>query len=152
MEILWYRSLMSADMFKKQLSLLVRSGYIRDEGRLHEEKPGLSSLPTWHTCSVRENGPNGTNSGWDVARFRESSFSKTLISGPQISCQSSVLHRHRIREKAVPYKSTTCQSHAHTDMCSWHKRVNNRRQMNVWTQTHTLRRGNVSYFWKPFLL
>lgn len=114
MEILWYCSRMSTDMFKKQLSLLVQSGYIRDDGRLHEEKPGLSSLSTWHTCSVREIGPNGTNSDGDVARFRESSFSKTLISGPQISCQSSVLHRHRIREKAVPYKSTTCQSHAHT--------------------------------------
>lgn len=54
----------------------------------------------------------------DEAHLRESSFSKTLISGPQISCQSSAVHSHRIGEKAVPNKSTTCQSPIHPNTCS----------------------------------
>lgn len=81
------------------------------------EKPSLSSLPDWHTCSVKETAPNGTNSVWMWHVSEWEFLSKALISGPQISCHSSAGDRHRIREKkAVPNKSTTCQSH--TQSCS----------------------------------
>lgn len=98
---------------------------MRDDGRLHEEKSGLSSLPAWHTCSVREMAPIGTNSVWMWHVSERLPFSKTLISGPQISCQSSAVHRRGISEKAAPDKSTTCQSHTQTLPHSHrHKRVN----------------------------
>lgn len=76
----------------------------------------------------------------DVARLRKSSFSKTLICGPQINCQSSAGDRHRIGEKAVPNKSTTCQSNAQHQLTAIDTRGNTvlgRHFLYTHTDTHT---------------
>lgn len=65
----------------------------------------------------------------DVLRLRVSSFSKTLISGPQISCQSSAVDGHRTGEKSSPQQinnmsikhmlttSTQEVTHSRADAC-----------------------------------
>ena len=92
--------------------------------------------PDTHVVS-KKSPSNGTNSAL-MRRIRKVPFSKTLISGPQISCQSSAVDRHRIGEKAVPNKSATCQSNAQTRARSHrHRKVHTRGQTRAWTHTHT---------------
>lgn len=81
-----------------------------DDGGLCANK-ARPVLITALTHMFRQSG--GTK--WDPILFGcgtspgEFLFSKTLISGPQISCQS-----RRIAEETAPNKSTTCQSDTHT--------------------------------------
>lgn len=131
---------------KKQLSLhVLKQIYQEMMAAFMRIKSGLSSLPAWHTCSIKEIGPTEDQFCLDVTCFRESSLSKTLISGPQISCQSSTTYRHRIVQEAVPDKSTTRQSCAHT-----HKHVLIRRHKwvnSACVDTHMHNQGpiDVSY-------
>lgn len=97
-----YCSRTFSDMFKKRLSLCVQNGYFGDDGRLHVKKtwPVLITSLTHMFC--QRNRTKWDQFGSDAACLSESSFSKTLISGPQISCQSSAVDRHRIGGKGSP--------------------------------------------------
>lgn len=109
---------MFSDMFKKQLSLEGKkkrtgvSGMTAAFVRGKRARPVLITGPTHMSC--HRNGTKWDQFRSDATCLRESSFSKTLISGPQISCQSSAGDRHGIGEEAVPNKSTTRQSGAPT--------------------------------------
>lgn len=99
------------DMFREKLfGKKKRNRKSWDDGGLCANK-ARPVLITALTHMFRQSG--GTK--WDPILFGcgtspgEFLFSKTLISGPQISCQS-----RRIAEETAPNKSTTCQSDTHT--------------------------------------
>lgn len=121
---------------------MFKNSHLGDDDRLHvkEAWPVLITRLTHMFC--QKNGTKWDQFRLDAARLCESSFSKTLISGPQISCQSSAVDRHRIGEKAVPNKSTTCQSRTQTRAHSHqHEKVHTSRRVRIHTHTHT----NVSH-------
>lgn len=128
---------------KSSCHCVFKNRYLRDDDRLHvEEWKEKKAWPVLITRLARmfrqKNGTEWDRFCLDATLLRESSFSKTLISGPQISCQSSALDRHRIGEKAVPNKSTTCQSHTRTRACS-------HRHKKVRAHAHTKGPVDVSY-------
>lgn len=157
--MLWYCSHMFSGMFKKAAVTVCTKQISRGwwVAFMWKKKKKLACphyQPGTHVPSKKwhQMGPVLFGCGTSSERVF---FSKTLISGPQISCQSSAVDRHRIGEKAVPNKSTTCQSHTQTHARShWHKMVHT--CSCAWKHTHTLTHTegvvDVSYMQQRFLL